>query len=207
MSVKTVFFFWIAVLLWAAAVWSWALTGYIPLTDLLLRLVPNSPGWAQFWASVIGLGIAIAVPAWLHIKERAERHEDRMNRARANAVGMRFTMLILEAAFKAVSRPPRQPLDEAIPVPTPSESLNNIKLTMDLAPTTKEMMPLMQELGPAAFSVQKLFDTLEQVRALISFANHRGVQLTQADVDELRPRMADLADLAREAKLKLDSLF
>lgn len=207
MSTKTVAFFWIAILLWAAAVWSWALAGYAPLADLVLHLVPKSPEWAQFWASVIGLVVAIAVPAWLHVKERAERHEDRMNRARANAVGMRFTMLILEAAFKAVSLSPRQPLDESIPAATPGELLKNIKLTMDLAPTTKEMMPLMQELGPAAFAVQKLFDTLEQVRALIFFADHKGVQLTLADVAELRPRMAALSDLARDAKLKLDSLF
>lgn len=45
----------------------------------------DSAGWAQFYASVIGLVVAIGVPSVLHLMDRAERRSDKKDARNATA--------------------------------------------------------------------------------------------------------------------------
>ena len=198
--------FWVAVGMWTACIWAWAFSGYAPVDVLAKRylswLIPSTPEWAQFWASVIGLVVAIAIPTWLHLRDRRERQLDRMNRARANAIGMVGEMLIFSVAFRAAQNG-KPGLEGAFE--TPAAHVDRVSKALDLAPKYEDYGARLSELGPATPAVQRYFELLEHARALLVITTN--VEVTEESAKNVRQAAGSLADMAMKAQAELKKLF
>ncbi|WP_242881551.1 hypothetical protein [Stenotrophomonas maltophilia] len=121
------------------------------------------PAWAQFWASLLGLAVAIAVPTVLHLRDRKDRLADKQLKARTYAVSVVTDLLMLRAVLDSAKK---------IHADQTRELLDRVQDVTNLSPALHAVMPLLHDFGAAAAPMQSAFAAvkrLEQVAVIGEF--------------------------------------
>ncbi|HHA2689019.1 hypothetical protein N5C16_06020 [Stenotrophomonas sp. GD03908] len=112
------------------------------------------PAWAQFWASVLGLAVAIAVPTVLHVRDRKDRLADKQLKARTYAVSVVTDVLMLRAVLDSAKK---------LHGDQTRELLDKVQIVTNLSPALHAAMPQLHEFGAAAAPMQSAFAAIKRL--------------------------------------------
>jgi len=112
------------------------------------------PAWAQFWASVLGLAVAIAVPTVLHVRDRKDRLAEKKLKARTYAVSIVTDLLLLRAVLDSAKK---------LHADQTRELLDKIQSVTNLSPALHAAMPLLHDFGAAAAPMQSAFAAIKRL--------------------------------------------
>lgn len=121
------------------------------------------PAWAQFWASLVGLVIAIGVPLALNLMDRAERAKEKKAKANTHAIGVLTDLVMLSAAVSTA----RNACGKSI-----VEVLRWGKIITNLSPQLKAILPYLHEFGDASQSMQQAFACIKRMEQIVFIAEN-----------------------------------
>lgn len=177
----------------------------------------SAADWAQFAATVIGLAVAIAVPAVLHQRETRERRVERNARARTHAIQL---LAPLESLWNRLDKLRRDPgadvrgLAESIAaMGTSDRGPDSLPKKIDyldeqlVQPFFKGIV--FHEMGDAAEALQVFFNDWQQLTSEATY--QRLASAAKFDVgsrpEELLARLEHATDLLKKAVRSMNQLF
>jgi len=159
------------------------------------------PAWAQFWASVLGLAVAIAVPTALHLRERKDRLADKQLKARTYAVSVVTDLLMLRAVLDSATK---------IDADHTRELLDRVQTATNLSPALNAVMPLLHDFGEAAAPLQSAFAAvkrLEQVAVVGAFEARDQGKMHATTYEAMRKLIDQSLERLASASAAIDSLL
>jgi len=169
--------------------------------------------WLQLAATVIGLGVAIAVPTVLHVRDAKERKMDRDARARTHAIHLLPTLQRLARQFEELLSDPDadvRSLGDRLATLTTSGSSAPAPKTLEakidylnehkVQPAFKGM--IFHELGDAAAALQVFLSDWNSLAL-----EARVADLLGNESSEVKPRLSHAMSLISKAIVSMQQLF
>jgi hypothetical protein len=169
----------------------------LPMTDA----VGMDPAWAQFWASVLGLVVAIGVPLSLHIRERGERRAEKEARAKTYVISILTDVLLVRSLLDSAEKHSQ---DDA------ANLLDKVATIVRLSPALIAVMPLLHELGPASDSMQKAIASikrLEQIEILGAIEMSKGGGVGETTLNAAKLFIGESAQHLKDASDQFEEML
>lgn len=123
--------------------------------------------WVQAVFSIVAIGVAIAIPAVQHYRDRKAKHADEIKQARALALMLipilNFWIDNLRSGIQSI----RRQIDGNVPAAIDWRMVRN---SLQLGKQSQKLAPLSHQMGPMAKDAQQFFyllaKTQERVRGL-----------------------------------------
>jgi len=163
--------------------------------------VGMDPAWAQFWASVLGLGVAIGVPFWLHLRERGERRAEKEARAKTHVISILTDVLLARSLLDSAERHSQ---DDA------ANLLGKVATIVRLSPALIAVLPLLHELGPASDSMQKAIASikrLEQIGILGEIEMSKGGGVGETTINAAKRFIGESAQHLEDASDQFEKML